>query len=215
MLLIKKIQSQIESLYGIRIGEQASDYLIDDIELMALLPAQQQTVIPKELFLVNPNPKNDTLEIALFLDAGLQQNLAIHNPLKKIDKDNISDFCTLIEGISHFVYYVHKASLDFEITQLELELQAEIDKFLLITLLVQGNAIETEQILGLLFEDYNLHEKLSPEQKERYHTANSLARKYCFQLARSMNEEKRAELFKDIRHFYPLSQEQKIRHICL
>lgn len=213
MDLVKKIQSQIEALYGIRIGEQAENYLIDKHELLEILPSHQQTVIPKELFLVNPNPQNETLEVALFLDSALKQNLTTNNPLQKLDQQNISDFCTLIEGVSHFVYYVHKACLDFEITELELELQAEIDKFLLLTMLVGTNGGNIQSIFELLFEDYRLVAKLSDAQKERYHTASSLARKYCYQLSKNLQLEHHQALFNDIRLFYPLTQEQKIRHI--
>lgn len=211
MDLIKKIQSQLESLYGIKIGEQANEYLIGHDELSALLPMNQKTVIPKELFLVNPEPEQDTIEVALFLDPELRNNLKKHNPMHKICQNNISDFCTLIEGVSHFVYYVHKASLEFEITELEMELQAEIDKFLLIALLTQCD--HKEQILELLFEDYYLQEELSSIQIERYQTANSLARKYCFELSKRLKQNNLPALFQEIRRFYPLTQEQKIRHI--
>ncbi len=213
MQLIKQIQRQIQAIYGIRVDEDAGDYLINRDELIALLPVNQQTVIPKELFLVNPQPQNDTLEIALFFDESLTANLATHDPLQKLSRDNISDFCTLIEGVSHFVYYLHKASLEHDISQLELELQAEIDKFILLSFCVNGDQKNHEEILDMLFEDYRLHHNLTPQQQERYQTFTQLARKYCFELLQNFKTSARHEFLQEIRSFYPLRQEQKIQYI--
>ena len=42
--------------------------------------------------------------------------------------------CQLIEGVSHFVYVADRARRKLPATQLELELQAEIDKYVLLVL---------------------------------------------------------------------------------
>ncbi len=216
MKLIEHIQARIEALYGIRIGAYVGDYLIEENDLTTLMPVNQQTVLPKELFLVNPNPEEETLEVALFLNKKLLNNLLENNPMENLSKNNISDFCALIEGISHFVYYLHKASLKYEVTQLELELQAEIDKFLLLSLLtegVEGEEVNNSFILDLLFEDYCLNNELSEAEKERYTTANTLARKFCSKLSTEIKQNRLEELLKKIRQFYPLTQEEKIRQI--
>lgn len=213
MKLLDDIQTQIETAYGIRIGEHASDYLISKPELQALMPTGQLIATPKELFLVNPNPQNDTLEVALFFDPNLQINLNTHNPLKRITNENISDFCSLIEGTSHFVYYLHKACLECEVTQLELELQAEIDKFVILSLLIDKNHHDTAQILNILFEEYELHKDMSQEQVERYKIASNLAHRYCYALSQTVSEKNDSDLLKEIRRFYPLTQEQKIKYI--
>lgn len=211
--LIQTVQTRIEGIYGIAVGESAQDYLISRDELAALLPTQQRTVVPKELFLVNPKPADDTLEIALFFDPELTQNLVTNDPLHKLDAVNISDFCTLVEGVSHFVYYLHKASLEHEITELELELQAEIDKFVLLSFSIEAPSSERHRILELLFEDYCLHKNLKPEQEERYRTATKLARKYCHGLLKDLQQTGPEEVLQEIRTFYPLRQEQKIQYI--
>lgn len=211
--LIKTVQARIEGIYGIAVGEAAQDYLITRDELTALLPAQQRTVVPKELFLVNPKPADDTLEIALFFDPVLIENLRTNDPLEKLDAANISDFCTLVEGVSHFVYYLHKASLEHEITELELELQAEIDKFVLLSFSIESTNPERHRILELLFEDYCLHKNLKPEQEERYRTATKLASKYCYGLLKDFKQTGPEEVLQEVRSFYPLRQEQKIQYI--
>lgn len=213
MELIDQIQLQLESTYGIKTGEKASDYLINKQELLALIEPAQVIHTPKELFLVNPQPQNETLEIALFLDPDLRENLQKNNPLETLSKKNIADFCTMIEGISHFVYYVHKSCLQCDVTQLEMELQAEIDKFVFLSLVIQKDQNQIYNILDLLFENYELHEDLTPTQIERYHTASNLAHRYCHELSKTMRLNNPIEVLKKIRQFYPLSQEQKIRQI--
>lgn len=213
MKLINKIQSHIHAIYGINVGEEAADYLIGESELSSLLPANQRTIIPRELFLVNPCPQEDTLEIALFFDENLKKNLTENDPLTNLNGENISDFCTVIEGVSHFVYYLHKASLEHDITELEMELQAEIDKFVLLSFFAEASHHEKHKILDLLFEDYFLVQDLKPEQAERYETATQLARKYCYELLKRFKSTNPAELIREIRLFYPLRQDQKIQLI--
>lgn len=214
MELIQKIQSQLETVYGIKINEQAEDYLIEQDALKNLLPQNQSASAHKELFLVNPNPRDETLEVALFFDAELRHNLEVNNPLERLSRDNISDFCSLIEGVSHFVYYIHKAQMACEVTQLEMELQAEIDKFVLLCLLTDSLSQDSAtHLLELLFENYNLHEHLTHDQIQRYHTASRLACQYCFRLAKNMSPEKMNDLKAELREFYSLPQQQKIRQI--
>lgn len=210
MKLIDLVQKKIEALYGIKVGENATDYLIGHSEVRELLQIDQSTVVPKELFLVNPTPEQETLEIALFLDPSLQQNLVLHDPLERLSEKNLTDFCTLIEGVSHFVYYLHKASLDYQVTQLELELQAEIDKFLLLAFTSECSPADRKTLHQILFEQYNLHDHLNDEQIQRYETANNLAKRYCHGLIEQAKTNNLNDLIRHVRRFYPLSQQEKI-----
>ena len=70
------------------------------------------------------------LAMALFVDAAALANLEQHDPAARLDDENFTDFCLAVEGVSHFVYLALRAAGSRgRVSQLELELQAEVDKF--------------------------------------------------------------------------------------
>ena len=46
-------------------------------------------------------------------------------------------FCLALEGVSHFLYLIWNASFDRSVTLLEMELQAEIDKFVMLGIFLE------------------------------------------------------------------------------
>lgn len=213
MKLVEQVESHLESVYKFSNEVKVSDFLISEEELLELAPDYQGKEFPKELFLVKAKPSEDLLEIALYLDETLKKNLETFCPSEGLHTKNISDFCALIEGVSHFVYYVCKANQNRNVTQLELELQAEVDKYVLLSLFLQAQSLDKKQILKLLFENYNLFQNLNQEQQDRYHTASDLARKYCYQLSQNLANREYDSFLGDVRSFYSLSHDQKVKYI--
>ena len=62
------------------------------------------------------------------------------DPLNSLEASQLDDLWKVLEGISHFNYLVLRAADDRSVTLLELELQAEVDKFVgtYLLLLEQG-----------------------------------------------------------------------------
>lgn len=208
MNLVQHIQDRLHDLYNVDVEVNARDFLIGCKELSELLNCDQNTIMAKELFLVNPHPQDETVEVALYLQDAVCENLANNYPLKEINQHNLSDLCVLIEGVSHFVYYLYQSAQQNNVSQLELELQAEIDKFLLILQMTGADKSHALKVMNLLFEDYKLQEHLSAEQKLRYQDANQLARRYCYELTQNSSN-----WVEDVREFYSLSHQQKIHKI--
>lgn len=218
--MIARIQAQLERLYGILLPQRVEEYLVNRKEALEVLSLPTGSKIPKELFLVRQNGgdarSGDTLEIALFFDSRLLDNLEKNNPFFSLNDKNLSDFCILIEGVSHFVYYLWKAHQGHPITQLEMELQAEIDKFLMLLfyLRADGDPALPQKLFDALFDRFTLLESLSEEKKARYLTASRLAMQYCHRLqAQFFRRREFEDLIGEIRRFYNYSQEQKISHI--
>lgn len=213
--LLDRIQNQLECIYGIALPQRVKDFVINREEAAQFITINADTKIPKELFLVK-QASPDSVEVALFLDTELLRNLKINDPFVSLNHNNLSDFCILIEGISHFVYFLWKAEKEVHVTQLEMEMQAEVDKFLMLFfyLKTDHSGALPHELFNALFEDYKLFDNLTEECKDRYLTASTLASKYCSRLQKQFPSPKKVtHLIEEIRIFYALSQEQKIRHI--
>lgn len=114
----------------------------------------------------------------------------------------------LAEGVSHFVYVANRARQELPSTQLELELQAEVDKFVLLVLekapYDRGEAFEVH---ARLFERVSYLHEAGTELGDRYRTANDLAARFVRRLLSRQHEHTHAAL----RRFYRAGQAEKIR----
>lgn len=213
-MLLNQVQNQLETIYGIGLAERAEEFLINKNEARDLMP---QTEIPKELFLAR-KPSNETVEVALFLDTNLLENLNRNDPFISINENNLNDFCVLIEGISHFVYFLWKSHNQHSITQLEMEIQAEIDKYLMLLFYSQTNdkSNTMTQVFDKLFANFTLIEMFAYGHRAQPNTALDLAMRYCHRLQNKWrNKNDFSEIINEIRRFYNFSHEEKIRHIIL
>jgi len=215
-MLLDHIQNQLTDLYHIDLSQRAQDYLIDRREALNLLESPSHSKIPKELLLVRQQ-NDETVEIALFLDQGLLKNLEQFDPQVSLSEENLSDFCIAVEGISHFVYFLWKANQGHKITQLEMELQAEIDKFLILYFAMGSSrtiSSNVDKLFSALFEDFHLFDNMSGESEERYMTASHLAMRYCHRLhERFLRKSETDKALNEARQFYNLSQSEKIHLI--
>ncbi len=69
------------------------------------------------------------MRLGLFIDRDVLERLARRDPLEALDEHNLPDFCTALEGVSHFHYLVWSLARGRNVSLLELELQAEVDKY--------------------------------------------------------------------------------------
>jgi hypothetical protein len=92
--------------------------------------------------------------VGLFLDPQLLERLALANPLEALNAGNLADYWTALEGVSHFIYLAWNAGHDRGVSLLELELQAEIDKYVSSWLLLREQDPERypAELHRLLFE---------------------------------------------------------------
>ena len=100
------------------------------------------------------------------------------------------------------------------VSLLELELQAEIDKYVstFFLALAQEDSELAIKLHGWLFDRVRFNPALNDEQRERYETANNYAARFCHGLRQRLSRDHREGL-SELRHFYRLSQRDKISHI--
>jgi hypothetical protein len=128
-------------------------------------------------------------------------------------RGDLDPLCQLIEGVSHFVYIAERARAEREATQLELELQAEIDKWVVLAASVAAfDDAKSRALRERLYERVAFTHDAHPERGERYRVANDLARRYVRRLEREYVVARRFDGMRDeLRRFYRHGQEEKLR----
>ena len=130
--VLRALQGGLESMYRVETDLDVCDFLVGGEERDAL----QVERAPREQLLIRRD--DDGLQLGLFVDERTLENLAMRDPRRRLDAQNLQDFLLAIEGVSHFVYLVHRARQERPVSAVELELQAEVDKYL-VALLVSWN----------------------------------------------------------------------------
>jgi len=207
-MLLHKLEQMLHELYALEVGYAVSDFLITDAALAHSLDSGGRKVDEK-LLIAEADGEAD---VALYLERELLDRLDRHDPLTKLDRDNLADFWSALEGVSHFVYYAWNAARDKAVSLFELELQAEVDKFVTTGLLLrEQTGREPSGLHGWLFDSPTLAAELAEHERERYRRANRYAAKYCQRLTLGRDDE--AAAHRELRHFYRLSQSSKLAHI--
>ncbi len=203
------MQRWLESIYGTRHEVRAADFVVDAEQARALGAAPRA----REEVLVTQT--GDDLELALYLDADLLKRVEPfeHRPDVAV-QTRLPEFCEVAEGVSHFMYLAHTATQNRTVSLLELEAQAEVDKFALCTMLSwrQGVARWAQGLFTRLFQRVSFHRHLGPEERWRYGEANRVARRYCERLMPLIRSGHPERLLRELRHAYRLGAEAKLNY---
>ena len=128
-------------------------------------------------------------------------------------KAKLDALCQIIEGVSHFVYFVERARLQRKATQLELELQAEVDKWVVLAASMQSfDKRRSVSLRTRLYEGVSFQDDAESEAGERYRVANDVAHRFVRRLERDFVERARyGEMHAELRRFFRVGQEEKLR----
>ena len=141
---------------------------------------------------------------------GLEMALRVPQLVGEAELDPL---CQIIEGVSHFVYLSHRANADREATQLELELQAEVDKYVVLAASMKKLDVRSSAALrARLYEQVSFSHAPESELGERYRMANHLAGRFVRQLEHRFLAARRfSAMREELRRFYRMGQEEKLR----
>jgi len=208
-----RVQKQLHKIYEIETGADVGEFLVTDPEVVSQIEAGQPgTRDIQEKLLVRD--RGDELDLALYIDPQVGERLAEADPTSRLDDTNFGDYLVLLEGVSHFTYLAWNAQRERPVTLLELELQAEVDKYVscLFQLSSQDGGRVPRRLKQVLFDGVVFDEQLDDAGLERYETANRVAMKYCARLEeRFLVRHRTREMIDDVRRFYRLPQEAKLR----
>ncbi len=209
------MQSLLGRLYDVEVKYDVHDFLVTDRRALSGIAVENDTrALDEALFVAETT---DGAGLSLYLDPDLLQRLERADPLGALTEGNIADYCTALEGVSHFVYTAWRLDRDAPVSLLELETQAEVDKYAATVFLVgrqQGGRYPTE-VHARLFDRVSFDSRLRPEQYDRYRTAHRCAAQYCRRLERRFvrrGEARIEALVRELRRFYRLGSTAKLRH---
>lgn len=211
---LNALQAELERRYDVSTPHRVEDFVLHDPQLAAVLTQDVHVSPAAEQLLVAQD--QDALDVSLFLDGSVLQRLRADSPETSLHPGNLQDFLFVLEGVSHFLYLVWNAGHGRPITQLELELVAEVDKYIgtAFRLTQQGVRLDLRRLWQRLFEDVRYRDDLDAPTRERYVQANRLAARYCRCLGELLESDHTAPaLLRELRRFYRMPQPEKIRHI--
>jgi hypothetical protein len=208
--VVGRLQRGLETLYRVETRLDVDAFMVGEQARHQALAAGTARR-PREQLLVSHS--GEDLELGLFLDREALSNLAANDPAEGLSEANFWDFCLAVEGVSHFIYVALCAARNRPVSALELELQAEVDKFVSCTLLT--NRRDTGRLRERLYEEVSLAADLDDTERDRYQTANDEAHRYARSLDRRFLRHGRvAGMLVELRRFYRLSLPDKLHHIA-
>ncbi len=213
-MLLNKLQTCLEHIYEVHSQHRVQDFVIHDAILAAQLDnSNNPRTLPEKLLI---QQDGDNLDVTLYLDEQMIRRLEKLDPTSKLSNDNIHDFWVTLEGISHFLYLIHNATHTRAISLFELELQAEVDKYIMSAFLLgqQGTETMPESLHFHLYRKVDFDQQLESQELQRYVQANELAGKFASFIAWCINNRIASQrIINTLRRFYRLPQQQKIRSI--
>ena len=212
-MVLQQLQDLLAGIYDLSMQYRVDDFLVT--ERANLPPAMRHSDTDEQVVVVDGG---EEAAVGLFLDPQLLARLAAANPVEALHSGNVADYWTALEGVSHFIYLAWNAGYDRGVSLLELELQAEIDKYVTSWWLLREQDPERypAELHRLLFERTRVDPRLAGERVDMYREANQYAARFCRRLERSLIAEgarQQRETLCQLRRFYRLSRERKMNHI--
>ena len=177
-MVLRELQSLLARVYDVPNEYDVYDYLITDRHRLPSMPHEQ---VDEQVLL---SETDEGMRVGVYIDDAVIKRLRDNNPLASLTDSNLADYCTALEGVSHFHYLTWRASREVPVSLLELELQAEVDKYVaavwLLTAQRDGELPAT--LHERLFHHVRYARELDDESPRRYRTANRHAARFCRRL---------------------------------
>jgi hypothetical protein len=213
-MLLSRLQELIGGIYDVRVAYDVYDFLVTD---RGQLPRVAHGGLADEELIVAQSADGEELALSLYLDPKLLERLAGADPLIELNGANLGDWWTALEGVSHFLYLAWNAGHDKPVSLLELEMQAEVDKYVASYWLMrrQYPGHFPAELRAALFERTRIDPRLAAERRELYREASRYAARFCRRLERRLaaRDAGEREVLTELRRFYRLGNARKRAHI--
>jgi hypothetical protein len=216
-MLLSRLQSLIGGIYDVSVAHDVYDFLVTDRG--RLPPAARSGTAEEELIVAQGAADADEVGVSLYLDDALLQRLARADPLVQLHAGNVGDWWTVLEGVSHFLYLAWNAGHDRPVSLLELELQAEVDKYVASYWLLrrQFPGHFPAELHRALFARTRVDPRIDAARAALYREASRYAQKFCGRLEHTLARSRRnrarevaeSEVLAELRRFYRLTHARK------
>jgi hypothetical protein len=216
--LLRRMQTLLAQLYDAPVREDVQDFVLSDRRRLSEVVGEHAGQAGDEQVFVVEEAQG--VRLGLFIEREVLQRLARRDPLEALDEHNLPDYCTALEGVSHFHYLVWSLARGRNVSLLELELQAEVDKYAIaVALMTRQQAGRFPQALhARMFHAVSFLPQLDDISRHRYQEANRHAARFC----RSLEErflrvrQQRPELWlAELRRFFRRGHQEKIRQLAV
>lgn len=206
-----QLQEVIQAIYRLDATPSVANFRIDFQNLERIL-GRDESAGRRETLIVRESGEH--VDVALYIsdEVVTGANTFVHagtgSERAPVDP-HLDAFCVAAEGVSHFVYLTFcGAQQERPVTQIELEIQAEIDKYLILRLLFP---IDGDRLLSRLFDRIQL--VATNGHEERYAVANRAGRRYARWLNRRFARGRGDRALEDARALYRKPLAAKLEHI--
>lgn len=173
---------------------------------------------PVDAFIVEASAASRETVRVREADGELEVEVALPRSALVSPRPTLDEVCQVVEGVSHFVYLAERARRELPTTQLELEIQAELDKYVVLVLgdLAGGGAARfdasrSRAMRARLFERVIYFHAAGTEHGERYRVANDVAARVAHGIERDLVRCGRADGARAfLRRFYSAGQREKM-----
>lgn len=211
MLAIQEIDRALKRLYNLNDNYCAEEFLIKYCPVNAQRKAGSKDL--KGAVYIQPvepsaNTAEPSVDIGIYLSDDIRMNLESFTGWSTPwSQSQLQAFAVASEEVSHFHYLVHNIERERPVSQFELELQGEVDKFFLLFFSDCVNANDKNEKFDILFKqlffNFRLISTLTPEQAQRYIDASMYARKFLLGIRKKVSSENSMDrLFEVVRTFY-------------
>jgi hypothetical protein len=217
-MLLRRMQSLLTRLYDAPVEHDAEDFLVSDPrQLRDMVGDRDGPLSDEQVFVVQ---EDGMVRIGLFIEQRVLDRLQRHDPLDALDERNLHDFCTALEGVSHFHYMIWSFARGRPVSLLELELQAEVDKYAtaLALLTQQRDGAFPGALHARMFGGVSFLPQLDEVSRRRYQEANRHAARYCRSLDQRYLNPRRLQPDKwlaELRRFFRCGHQEKIRQLVV
>ena len=187
-LELVRVQRQLEAVYELEPTPSIGPFVrVDPAD------AREQLLVREQA---------DTVDIIVLLPRASAEAF-----LSKDARLELDAYLGAIEGISHFIHLADRARTELSTTLLELELQAEVDKFVILSGAPENQNTDLVSLHRRLYQEVRFLHPSASEHGERYRLANDLAARLWSQLIRKGPAAAHRDTLK---RFYRASQAEKI-----